>query len=313
VRLLGAAHVRNEADIVEAFVRHNLGLLDGIAIVDHGSVDATPDILRALTAEGLPIFVAQEPRPVFDQQALQNRLVRHVFATSDAAWVFPLDADEFLRAPSPQSLRATLGAHPAATDVALEWQTYLPSFESGGESLARLRGARRVQDDRHDFRKVAVSRRFAADPDLYLIRGQHGVMSRRANAPRRMQTVLPPGEVALAHVPVRSAAQFTVKIAIGWLSSLRAPKRQPNESYHWKQAFDYLQSGRPLTAGQLAAFACNYGVPMERWLPTDAQALVDDPFLRDFELRYPKGAEPSPLPYVLREVARLLAADAITK
>jgi hypothetical protein len=33
VRLLGAAHVRNEADIVEAFVRHNLVLLDGIAIV----------------------------------------------------------------------------------------------------------------------------------------------------------------------------------------------------------------------------------------------------------------------------------------
>jgi len=38
--------VRNEADIVEAFVRHNLVLLDGIAIVDHASVDATPDILR---------------------------------------------------------------------------------------------------------------------------------------------------------------------------------------------------------------------------------------------------------------------------
>ena len=46
MRLLGAAHVRNEADIVEAFVRHNLVLLDGIAIVDHASVDATPDILR---------------------------------------------------------------------------------------------------------------------------------------------------------------------------------------------------------------------------------------------------------------------------
>ena len=47
MRLLAAAHVRNEADIVEAFVRHNLALLDGIAIVDHMSVDETPDILRA--------------------------------------------------------------------------------------------------------------------------------------------------------------------------------------------------------------------------------------------------------------------------
>jgi hypothetical protein len=63
VRLLGAAHVRNEADIVEAFVRHDLVLLDGIAIVDHASVDATPDILRALKDEGLPIVLARDESP----------------------------------------------------------------------------------------------------------------------------------------------------------------------------------------------------------------------------------------------------------
>ena len=40
--------VRNEADIVEAFVRHNLTVLDGMAIVDHGSIDATLSILTSL-------------------------------------------------------------------------------------------------------------------------------------------------------------------------------------------------------------------------------------------------------------------------
>ena len=34
--------VRNEADIVEAFVRHNLRVLDAMLVVDHGSTDATP-------------------------------------------------------------------------------------------------------------------------------------------------------------------------------------------------------------------------------------------------------------------------------
>jgi hypothetical protein len=100
MRLPGAARVRNEADIVEAFVRHNLALLDGIAIVDHLSVDETPDILRELKAEGLPIYIAEDPSPVFDRQPMQNRPVRHLFATTEAAWLFPLDADEFLRAPS---------------------------------------------------------------------------------------------------------------------------------------------------------------------------------------------------------------------
>ena len=48
MRRLGTAIVRNEADIVEAFVRHNVALLDGIALVDHGSIDATPDIAERL-------------------------------------------------------------------------------------------------------------------------------------------------------------------------------------------------------------------------------------------------------------------------
>ena len=129
MRLLGAAHVRNEADIVEAFVRHNLVLLDGIAIVDHASVDATPDILRALKDEGLPIFLARDESPTYDQQAMQNRLVRHLFSTTEAAWVFPIDADEFLRAPSRDALRGTPRRLGHVPDVALEWATHVPDFD----------------------------------------------------------------------------------------------------------------------------------------------------------------------------------------
>ena len=78
---------------------------------------------------------------------------------------------------------------------------------------------------------------------------------------------------------------------------------------HWQEAFEYLRSGRPLAPRQLEAFAFNYGVPMQRWLPTDAHMLVDDPFLRDVTLRYPRGATPAPLPLVLRQVERMLRAD----
>jgi hypothetical protein len=48
VRLVGATTARNAADVVEAFVRHNLTVVDGIAIVDDGSFDSTSDILDAL-------------------------------------------------------------------------------------------------------------------------------------------------------------------------------------------------------------------------------------------------------------------------
>ena len=313
MRLLGAAVVRNEADIVEAFVRHNLAVLDGIAIVDHGSIDATPDILRALADEGLPIFVARDDTPAFDQQPMLNRLVRHLFATSDVAWVFPLDADEFLRTPSRTALEATLGAAGPVTNVTLDWFTYVPDCERCGDALACLRGARRVRDDRHGFRKVAVSRAFASDADLYVTKGQHRVESRKTPPQRRPAVILPPDALSIAHVPIRSARQFTQKVALGWLSLLGAPERERNESLHWREAFEYLGSGRPLTPGQLMAFATNYGVPMARWLPTDAHELVEDPFLRDIPLRYQGGAATDPLAIVLRHAERLLRASGATR
>lgn len=60
MRLVGAMVVQDAADIVEAFVRHNLTLLDGLAIVDHASGDGTTEILAALVAERLPVFVARD-------------------------------------------------------------------------------------------------------------------------------------------------------------------------------------------------------------------------------------------------------------
>ena len=286
MRLIGAAHVRNEADIVEAFVRHNLTALDGLAIVDHGSVDATPGILHALGDEGLPLFVAREEAPGYDQQLMQNRLVRNLFATTDADWVFPIDADEFLRAPSRDALKAALETLGQVSDVALEWLTYVPAFDGGDDPLQCLRSARRVRGDRHGLRKAAVSRAFAADPDLYLTRGQHRVESRKQPPQKRVPHVMPLDVVSIAHVPVRSARQFAAKVALGWLSRLEVPERERSESFHWREAFEYVKSGRPLTPGQLAAFAVNYCVPMARWLPADAHELVDDPFLADFKLRF---------------------------
>ena len=51
---------------------------------------------------------------------------------------------------------------------------------------------------------------------------------------------------------------------------------------------------------------------MERWLPTDAHQLVDDPFLHDFTLRYPRGAMLEPFPLLLRQLEQLLRPVAPT-
>ena len=120
-----------------------------------------------------------------------------------------------------------------------------------------------------------------------------------------------PSETAVvAHVPIRSARQFTTKVAVARLSSLNVPQREHNESIHLHEAFDDLASGRPLTPGQLEAFAVNYSVPMARWLPADAHALDHDPFLGDFTLEYRRDGDLDPLALVLRHAERLLRPEA---
>jgi hypothetical protein len=110
----------------------------------------------------------------------------------------------------------------------------------------------------------------------------------------------------LAHVPIRSAAQFTSKMSEGWLATLAAGTPQGSEAFHWREAFAYLRSGRPLTHGQLTAFAMNYGVTQERWLPSDAIGLVEDPFLADVRVTHGQFAIQDPLARVLAFAERLL-------
>jgi hypothetical protein len=50
-RIVGLCIAKNEADIIEAMVRHNLGFLDQLHVVDNDSADATPGILAALEGE----------------------------------------------------------------------------------------------------------------------------------------------------------------------------------------------------------------------------------------------------------------------
>lgn len=66
--------VRNENDVIESFVRHNLELMDEMHIIDHGSSDGTREILIQLKEEGLPVFIYQYQALKFNQDQLETCL-----------------------------------------------------------------------------------------------------------------------------------------------------------------------------------------------------------------------------------------------
>lgn len=298
--------VRNEADVIEAFVRHNLTVLDGLAIVDHGSTDATPAILAALSAEGLPLRIEVDAELEFRQSEIVTRVTRRVFATTDADFIFLLDADEFLKVPSRDRLESALAGLPPEVHAVQEWHTYVPDFFHSLGPASLIRSARRVRHGLEARYRAVVSRDFLHSPTL-ISEGNHLVV-RRVGAeshPRIQHARLTVDESAVAHIPIRSAAQFGAKIAIGWLSCLMQPGRAPGLSSHWRDSYGLLRSGKALTPEMLTLLAANYDVPQGEREPLDRIVFADDPFFADVEIIHQGAARADALALVVQFAEKL--------
>jgi len=285
MRLYGVTMVRNEADIIETSARHNLSLLDGMIAIDHGSEDGTREILAALQAEGLPLRVETNANPGFFQAELLTRAAREALARERADFVFPLDADEFLKVASRERLEEALAQVPPDEHAAVHWLTYVPEFTDGEERALRpvdLR--RRLKEERHGSYKAVIGRSFLK-PAQYLISGNHLVDDPTLDKPPR-HVRLPQDTVAIAHLPVRSAAQLERKIVLGYRAHLATQPANAQQNFHWRDLYEEIEAGRSLTAERLREIACNYGLPREKWRAAEQVELVEDGVGVNVRLRY---------------------------
>jgi hypothetical protein len=298
LRIVGFTVARNEEDIVEATVRHNLLSLDALTVVDHGSDDATPDILASLVREGLPLTVERDESLGLRQSELTTEHARRMFE-SGADLCLPLDADEFLRMPSRPLFERVVAASEASVHLAISWTTYLPRFDAPGDLVARLAHARRPRDEQHGIYKVIVRRSLLDQPRAIVCAGNHGVDygDGRGQLPH---DALPASVVAVAHVPV------------GRLSRRLAGLDDSATSPHLRDEYDAILAGRPLTQEHLTAIVANYSVPPQRRVDPASVAWIEDPFLADIELRYTPSQPPNPLARILTFGERVAAEVART-
>jgi hypothetical protein len=300
VRLFGVMMVRNEADVIEASVRHNLTVLDGLVVIDHGSFDATAGILTKLQREGLPLRVVRDPSPGFYQAERITAIVRETLAGEGADFVFAMDADEFIKVESRERLDRTLAALPGDVHAGAHWLTYVPeSFDSdiGRVGPAHLRW--RLKSERHGNYKSIIGRSFVQQRKQYVISGNHFVDDLATPEPPR-QIRLPQDVVALAHCPVRSRGQLERKVIIGYLAHLATQPTNDRQAFHWRDLYDDLRAGRHLSDERLREIACNYGLPRDIWQPVTAIELIDDPVQISFELRYEAETREETLALLMR-------------
>src|SRR5262249_47821193 len=89
----GLMLVRNEADILAINLRHHLRIVDQLFVIDNGSSDDTPSILRRFARRFPQLRWTTDDGPYL-QSKLLTRLA-HDARVAGAHWVLPIDADEF--------------------------------------------------------------------------------------------------------------------------------------------------------------------------------------------------------------------------
>jgi hypothetical protein len=242
MKIVGISMIRNDADIVEPFVRHALRILDHLFIVVHCPHDGTGEILNALHAEGLPMTLVFDAEPAFLQGERLTWLAREAWTAIEPDFVFPLDADEFIVPDDRATIEAALKLLPADAPAGrIRLRTYLPTAEDAADEANPLRRIRYRPREDSGTDKIVLTRAFAADPALVLDHGNHGLLRIGARADQLRVPRLK--QLALAHYPVRSAAQVTNKTVIGYLAHLAAGRPRPEElrlATHWRRCYEEM-------------------------------------------------------------------------
>ncbi|OBG62545.1 hypothetical protein A5703_20825 [Mycobacterium sp. E188] len=306
---LGIAMVKNEADVIEAFVRHNLCFMDALAIVDNDSVDDTRQILVELQREGLPIILFDDPIVGHFQAEIVTGVYRRVVPKFRPLFVFLLDADEFIVAPSRDALYGQLRAMRPGTQAQYRWRTYIPA-PSGpdGNASDPLRSITYRRAEERAWWKPIIVTKPKMDKKLRIKQGNHGA-TYRGRSLRKVKLT----DVTIAHFPVRSVDQFTSKILVGWIANLERNRYRLDFAHgiHWKVVYDRIIRGPSFSAEDLTREALNYAdfSGTELAWPDD---VVCDPVTPGYQaLTAQPAINCTPLQKVVRSIDRIFnpAAD----
>jgi SAM-dependent methyltransferase len=257
-RVVGLAMVKNEEEMIEPFVRHNLRFLTALCVLHNGSTDRTREILVALQREGLPVVVLDDPTPGYFQSEKMTRLLRAVSSTLFPDFVVPLDADEFLKCASKTEFLLALNEIPVGGFGLVPWRTYVVTPEeqdAADMDPPRSMQWRRLRENPQYF-KALLRLDGQYLPDLRFTQGNHSL--ERTNGQPVASVSL--SGVSLGHFPVRSSSQMEAKAIIGWMACLlRNPQaRSEDLCYQWRDAFDVVARAGGIDRARLAELSVSY-------------------------------------------------------
>lgn len=249
MRLVAVSIVKNEADIIEAFVRHTCAWVDHHLVFDHDSTDGTREILRALQAEGLPLTLFRDDAPGHLQQARSNHLTRCAAERHEADWILPLDADEFLIGPDRATLENALTLSGSDHAGSLPLLDYCPTPADDITVLNPALRLRHCRPQPSPTRKIFVPRALALEAGLVAGKGSHALYRNGAALPDRPL----PDSFYLAHLALRSPEHQVLRIVRAELQRLSRGRAGAGLDVHYRLAYQLLTANPERFLANLAA------------------------------------------------------------
>ena len=223
--------IRDEADVVEACLRHHLALgIDHVIATDHRSQDGTAEILERFAGEG-SLTLLRESGETLEQAAWVTRMARLAATGHGADWVLNVDADE-LWWPRAGSLHDVLAAVPPRFGaVRGVWRHFVPR-PGGGDVFERMVVRRRASTDLADpfHAQIKVAHRGAAD--VVVSKGNHDA---EGTGLRLIREWFP---FEVLHFPIRSRAQLERKYRI--TAEAEGRRDDPRVARHVRATLDRL-------------------------------------------------------------------------
>lgn len=259
MNIVAVTCIKNEADIIEALVRHTLRVVDRLIVLDDGSRDDSPKILRALVDEGLPLEVIERQSLRKDQRERMTRLVcDEAGQRLQADWIFVLDADEFLCVTPGESLIPPGTPDDACLMIPWRGHVALPCQDLQEPNPAlRLRHRRQVEP--HPTFKVVVPGKLARQAGGKVEQGNHRYWIDDQPLEAKLLT-----SAWLAHLPLRSPAQFLMRIVGTTLSYLAMPDRNPDWGWSCREPLERLKLQPETLESEFYEASRLYGIPHAR-------------------------------------------------
>ncbi len=254
-KIVVVSMVKNEADIIESFVRHAFSFADEMILADHMSSDKTPEILKRLQEEGFALTVRKYYRTELAHAEVMNDLLWEAIRARGADFVLPMDADEFLvNTDTAESCRAILERLDPNVLYKLEWRNYEPLHPHEGDDTFLLTRPCRRGRDFASGQKIIVGASLARRKPFRMIQGCHYAYWETAEGHVRVPWTTAP-HLHTAHFHWRSEEQYTTKLATSWINNVAKYSVNTPTADFLKKGYHALMRGEPVEQGQMISRA----------------------------------------------------------